>query len=246
MIRTSEHDIAADFEHWPLILKMLQCVIGPTIHRTNAVLNMEERGLGIILSQDGEEGAAFKELKFDKFENWKPEFDTQVLHVEPRHFMGTDGMYRVMTEASRIEEDCVWVDVDYVQDALLKLGTHLNVDLNHIKEIFPDRMNHAIYNGESSANYLRCWLRYPVETTVGDPTLVYVCHRVMRTKRSREWHAEVIGVPLKYVKIPSDDDHIIDFLTPMNPRPREGPRQSGRGRPPARPAARIGSQHSIQ
>lgn len=236
MIRARGCEIAADFEHWPQILDMLKCVIGPSIHRSNAVVDMGDSGLGIILSFD-DEGKFFEKEDWTTYDNWRAEFNTDMFHVNKRHYLTNAGLYNVMVADTKTEEDLVWIDVGMAHQSLLKLGTHLMISLEFIRERFSDRMPN-----DHGASYLKVWLRYPVETLVGDPTLVYVCHRVMKTKRSREWSVEVIAVPLKYVKLPEDGDSFIDFLTQVNTN-RQGSRPGEERRSRGNTSSR--QQHAI-
>ena len=101
MIRVKGEEIAAEMEHWHLLLQQqLHCVVGPLVHRSNAVVNLGGDVLGVILPS---EGSAFSHETFESYTNWRPEFAIKTMEADKRHFMSSRGKYLVHT----VDEDSV-------------------------------------------------------------------------------------------------------------------------------------------
>ena len=177
---------AVAYDNWQRFLEADQVVVGPLVHRPNAVVRLDagEAGevLAVIVPRTDD---PFEDLLpfATKLNNWDPAFKTVRMVCDDTYFLGTDGYYKV-----KVSEGATY-DVQFDELDLVSVGTHIFVEI----EIAAEIIGPARIPDTTTYSHLEGWLRYPDEcsSTPSDPELIYVA---IRTARGVEVHGFVTQV----------------------------------------------------
>ena len=169
---------ALELENYQTFLWDNDILVGPLVHRANAVVRtpetQDERDrrrvkqvappLGLILPRDDED--MFRDVEFELLEGWEPSFMDRCRVSSRRYFMDVHGNYLVRNK----EGHSVTVHFDELN--LVPLGTPMRVEADLLRD-----GEHADFVGPHYDRlHIEGWLRYPDECSEEEsrPDRVYV------------------------------------------------------------------------
>jgi hypothetical protein len=147
------------------------------VHRRNAVVDMGERGLAVILPRDG---LPFDSDNLMEYKGFRDDFDTSIMEYEEYHFMDCDGFYLL--------QDGFGTSTFHYKDVhtnLVALGTHIMVKAHALADKLGVRV-------PSGCDCVEGWLRYSDDPKV-NTDLIFVCFRRLVAGRIIRY-VELVGL----------------------------------------------------
>jgi len=191
---------AVPLDRWQLHLQNHMLSVAPLIFRKHAVIQMEDKSLGVLQEQSE------LEQRCAELEGWKEEYNTAIHVTEKRNFLNCEGKYYVL-----FDDGTKYMEWEDVHKRLLPLGTHMVILKSHM----PGSRSYP----ESTQNYVSGWLRYPDACDEGGDAndAIYVAFRV--GERADDFKSLlVLPIPIEHCMTLQgsgvDADDISDYILP--------------------------------
>lgn len=174
-------------------------VVGPLVHRRNAVVNLGEMGLGVIVPRGGHPFLEEDHAEYvGMIEN--DNYSVVIMEEDDRYFMDCYGNYLIQPAfGDSASQEPALCSLHYrdVHTRLLKLGTRIAIEAGPLRELL------GAARIPVGAEYVAGKLRYPDEILRdSESTHVYVCLKCV--SRDVDPKGVIVGVHPRHCRLAAD------------------------------------------